>query len=122
MYAAWQDLRAPLHDQHRLQPARCRLRLLVQLQRCTRLRPLIVRQWSPLGGTVRGRTQPWRISAQSRADWCDGTYTMVAEGWAMAFVYVDAFGRPLPAQGAAPVAVAVPAAPRALLPPEAIAK
>jgi len=57
-----------------------------------------------------------QISAQTRSDWCDGTYTLIAEGWAMAFVYVDAFGRPLP-PGAAPVAVAVPAAPRTPLTP-----
>lgn len=57
-----------------------------------------------------------QISAQTRADWCDGTYTSVAEGWAMAFVYVDAFGRPLPAPGGGPIAVAPPAAPRAPLP------
>jgi hypothetical protein len=51
-----------------------------------------------------------QITAQTRAEWCDGTYTSVAEGWAMAFVYVDAFGRPLPAPGDGPVAVAPPAA------------
>ena len=58
-----------------------------------------------------------QITAQTRSDWCDGTYTLIAEGWAMAFVYVDAFGRPLPAHVAAPVAIAVPAAPRTPLPP-----
>jgi hypothetical protein len=59
-----------------------------------------------------------QISAETRADWCDGTYTLVAEGWAMAFVYVDAFGRPLADPGASPVAIAPPAAPGTPLPPE----
>ena len=58
------------------------------------------------------------INAKAGARWADdGTYVWVAEGTATAFVYVDAAGRPLPAPGAAPVAIAVPAAPRTPLPP-----
>lgn len=64
-----------------------------------------------------------QINASAGGRWTeDGTYVWVAEGTATAFVYVDMAGRPLPAPGAAPVAFAVPPAPRMPPPPASGAK
>jgi hypothetical protein len=54
-----------------------------------------------------------QINVNAGPRWADdGTYISVAEGSAVAFVYVDTAGRPLAAPGAAPISLAGQATPR----------